>query len=90
MLDMWITGGGNNDAQWSNAEYDAVIKEIKATTDPQKRFELMHKAEDIIFADKMLCPIYYYVDIFMLNPKVEGFYSSPLGYKYFMYSTATK
>lgn len=30
-LDMWITGGGNNDAQWSNAEFDSLIKQIKSS-----------------------------------------------------------
>jgi oligopeptide transport system substrate-binding protein len=33
----------------------------------------MHQAEDIIFAESMLCPIYYYVDIYLLSQKVEGF-----------------
>jgi len=87
MLDMWITGGGNNDAQWSNAQYDALIAEAKKTDDPVKRFELMHKAEDLLFEESVLCPIYYYVDLFLLNQKVQGFYSSPLGYKYFMYTS---
>ena len=86
-LDMWITGSGNNDAQWSNTEYDALISQIKAETDTAKRFELMHKAEVIIFDEWMLCPIYYYVDIFLLSQKVDNFWSSPLGYKYFMYAT---
>ena len=90
MLDMWISGSGNNDAQWSNAQYDALIKEIKTTTDPAKRFELMHKAEDIIFSEWMLCPIYYYVDIYLLNTKVQGFHSSPLGFKYFMYTSVAE
>ncbi len=87
MLDMWITGGGNNDAQWSNAKYDSLIAQIKSSKDPAERYKLMHEAEDIIFAEKMLCPIYYYVDIFLLSEKLDGFYSSPLGYKYFMYAT---
>lgn len=86
MLDMWITGGGNNDAQWSNARYDELISKIKSSTDPEERFKMMHEAEDIIFEESMLCPIYYYVDLFLLNQKVEGFWSSPLGYKYFMYA----
>lgn len=86
-LDMWITNSGNNDAQWSNPEYDKLISQIKTETDTAKRFELMHKAEDMIFDDWMLCPIYYYVDIFVLNTKVENFWSSPLGFKYFMYAT---
>ena len=28
-LDMWITDGGNNQAGYSNAKYDALIKEAK-------------------------------------------------------------
>jgi oligopeptide transport system substrate-binding protein len=32
-----------------------------------------------------ICPIYYYTDIYMLKSNVEGFFSSPLGYKFFMY-----
>lgn len=82
-LDMWITDGGNNDAQWSNTEYDALIQEIKSTSDPEKRMADMHKAEDIIFDEWMLNPLYYYVDIYLLSEKVEGFYSSPLGFKFF-------
>ncbi|NLV36321.1 MAG: peptide ABC transporter substrate-binding protein [Clostridiaceae bacterium] len=87
MLDMWITDGGNNDAQWSNAQYDELISKVKSSTNPEERFKMMHEAEDIIFDESMLCPIYYYVDLFLLNQKVEGFWSSPLGYKYFMYAT---
>ena len=89
-LDMWVTGGGNNDAQWSNSEYDALIEQIKTTADTTERMQLMHKAEDLIFDDWMLCPIYYYVDIYMCSDKLQGAYSSPLGFKYFMYSTVTE
>ena len=86
-LDMWVTGSGNNDAQWSNKEYDAIIAQVKASSDKNERMQLMHQAEDTIFDEWMLCPIYYYVDIFLKSQKLQGFYSSPLGYKYFMYST---
>jgi len=86
-LDMWITDGGNNDAQWSNAEYDALISQIKASSDQAERMTLMHQAEDILFAEHVLCPIYYYVDIYLQSTTLEGVWSSPLGYKYFMYAT---
>lgn len=89
-LDMWTTNSGNNDAQWSNTEYDELIAKVKASSDRKERFELMHKAEDLLFKEWVLCPIYYYVDIYLINQKLEGFYSSPLGYKYFMYSTIKK
>lgn len=86
-LDMWITGSGNNDAQWSNKEYDELISRIKSSSDRKERMELMHRAEDMLFEEWILCPIYYYVDIYLKSEKLEGFYSSPLGYKYFMYTT---
>ncbi len=84
-LDMWITGGGNNDAQWSNAEYDELITKIKESSDAEERMAMMHQAEDLIFEDWMLCPIYYYVDIFMAKDTLQGWYTSPLGFKNFMY-----
>ncbi len=86
-LDMWVTGGGNNDAQWSNAEYDKLIKDIKVETDSAKRFEMMHKAEDIIFEESMLCPIMTYVDEYLQAPQLKNVRSSPLGFKYFMYAS---
>ncbi len=85
-LDMWVTGGGNNDAGWSNPQYDALIEEVRASSDRTKRMELMHQAEDLIFADSMLCPIYYSVDTYLQDADLEGVWASPLGYKYFMYA----
>ena len=86
-LSLFVTGGGNNDAQWSNADFDSLISKIIVETDRNNRYKMMHEAEDILMGDNAIAPIYYYVDIFMLSSKVEGFYSSPLGFKYFMYAT---
>lgn len=89
-LDMWVTGGGNNDAQWSNAEYDQLISEVKASSDATERMTKMHQAEDILFDEWVLCPIYYYVDLYLKSEKLQNVWSSPLGYKYFMYATIAK
>lgn len=86
-LSLFVTGGGNNDAQWSNADFDSLISKIIVETDRNNRYKMMHEAEDILMGDNAIAPIYYYVDIFMLSSKVEEFYSSPLGFKYFMYAT---
>ena len=76
LLDMWVTGGGSNHAQWSNPDYDALIKKIKSSSDQTERMALMHQAEDLIFADWMLCPLYYYVDIYLQSTKLEGTWAS--------------
>lgn len=89
-IDMWITGGGNNNAQWSNKEYDKIVSEIKSTTDSKERYAKMHEAEDILAKDMPIIPIYYYTDLYLISDKLEGMYTSPLGYKYFMYCTVTE
>ena len=67
--------------------YDVIIKAIKSCTDNTVRYELMHRAEDLLMSTGCICPIYYYTDTYMISKNVEGFFSNPLGYKYFMYCT---
>lgn len=65
--------------------YDVLISTIKGCTDNEKRYQLMHVAEDMLMETGCICPLYYYTDIYMISDKVEGFFSNPLGYKYLMY-----
>ena len=67
--------------------YDVLIKTIKGCTDNQKRYELMHRAEDLLMSTGAICPLYFYTDTYMISKNVKGFFSNPLGYKYFMYCT---
>ncbi|HPZ00847.1 MAG TPA: hypothetical protein PLS28_05210, partial [Clostridiales bacterium] len=67
--------------------YDVLISTIKGCTDENKRYEMMHYAEDLLMSTGCICPLYFYTDIYMLDKDVQGFYESPLGYKYFMYCT---
>ena len=87
---MWVTGGGNNDAQWSNTEYDKLISEIKSSTNQEERYQKMHEAEKILAEEMPVVPLYYYTDLMLVSEKLEGFYSSPLGYKFFMYTSVTE
>ncbi len=73
---------------WSET-YDVLIADIKTCTDVNTRYELMHRAEDLLMSTGCICPIYYYTDLYMISSNVKGFFSSPLGYKYFMYCTIT-
>ncbi len=87
-LDMWYTDGGNNDAQYSRAEYDAAIDAAKATADPAERMKQMHIAEDLIIGeDHALAPIYFYTQRYMLADDIEGMYHTPLGYFFFMHTS---
>ena len=86
-LDMWYTGGGNNDAQYSNPEYDALIDAAKATSDQTERMAAFHKAEDLLIGqDNVLAPIYFYTNPYMLSDNISGMYYTPLGYFFFGYT----
>ena len=65
--------------------YDVVISDIKSCTDIEKRYALMHKAEDLLMSTGTICPLYFYTDLYMLSKDVKGYFQNPLGYKYFMY-----
>lgn len=67
--------------------YDVLISDIKSESDNDKRYKLMHKAEDLLMSTGAICPLYFYTDIFMISKDVQGFFSIPLGYKFFMYCT---
>ena len=74
-----------SEPDWS--EYDALIAQIKSTTDFTEREALMHQAEDILMSTGCIVPIYYYNDIYMKKPTLEGMYSNAFGTKFFMYAT---
>ncbi len=86
-LDMWYTDGGNNDAQYSNKEYDAFIDAAKATSVQEERMKAFHDAEDLLMGtDSVHAPIYFYTQKYMLDDSISGMYYTPLGYFFFGYT----
>ena len=63
--------------------FDVLIDTIKKCSDQEKRFEMMHLAEDMLMETGALCPIYYYTMVYMLSKDVTGHAANPLGFNYF-------
>ncbi|MDD6682127.1 MAG: peptide ABC transporter substrate-binding protein [Clostridiales bacterium] len=70
--------------------YDVLINTIKSCTNNEARYAMMHIAEDMLMATGCIVPLYFYTDIYMIDDSIEGFFSNPLGYKYFMYCTVAE
>ena len=70
-LDMYVTGGGNNDLGFSNAEYDNYIKMAAEETDHNKRLDYFLKAEDILMDEMAVMPIYHYTNNNLVSPQVK-------------------
>ena len=85
-LDLWVTGGGNNDCGFSNARYDELIAAAKVETDSAKRLEMLREAEDILMDEMPILPIYYYTTVTAANENVEGVRISTLGKISFKYA----
>ncbi len=90
MYDMDLTPYGYDikveNGTWAET-YDVLISKITTCTDNEKRYAMMHLAEDMLMDTGCIVPLYFYTDIYMLDQSVQGFYSNPLGFKYFMHTT---
>ena len=72
-LDMFVTGGGNNNCGWSNKRYDELIALAAKETDGAKRFEQFREAETILIRDEMpICPLFNYVVIMFYSARLGG------------------
>jgi len=72
-LDMFVTGGGNNNTGWSNKRYDELIAAAGRENDRDKRFAIFREAEKILVTDEApICPLYYYVGIQFYDPERLG------------------
>ncbi len=67
-LDMFVTGGGNNDCGFANPAYDKYIADAERELDPKKRFDILRAAEHMLVSEEApVCPLYFYVGIQFYN-----------------------
>ncbi|KQL49805.1 ABC transporter substrate-binding protein [Brevibacillus choshinensis] len=71
-LDYYLGDSPNNRTGWVNKEYDALNMAAKVEQDPNKRFEMLHKAEEILMDDMPFIPIYHYQQNYLVKPGLEG------------------
>ncbi len=77
-LSLGETNNGNNHTNWSNAEYDALIKQAAVTLDPEARKAIFQKAETLLIDEMPVIPIYFYVTSRLIDDSVQGWYPSIL------------
>ena len=70
------------DGTWAET-YDVLINTINHESDQERRFRLMHLAEDIIMSTGCICPIYYHAKPYLLSDRVEGVWVHALGDTHF-------
>ncbi|HEY0004613.1 MAG TPA: peptide ABC transporter substrate-binding protein [Pyrinomonadaceae bacterium] len=75
-LNLFYTGGENG-AGWSHPEYDKILDEANRTLDPQKRYELLAKAESFLLDEMPVMPLATTATNWVKKPYVKGLYPNP-------------
>ncbi len=78
-LDIMQTGDGNNDRNFSNEKYDALLTRARTTTDPRERLSVLAEAERMLVEEELpMVPIFHYVSMYMFDPaKITGMSEHP-------------
>lgn len=82
-LGPWTTGGLFNEAKWSNADYDALMRRIEATAEPAMRRQLFAEAEAIFLRELPAIPLYFGTQVMLMHPSVKGWSGRPFGDRLF-------
>lgn len=82
-LPLLYTDDITNNANYSNADYDAAVDQIKVEKDPAKFAELVKKADEIASSEYAVLPLYYKAENFLLKDYVKGVYMTSSSNLYF-------
>lgn len=81
-LEILRGGHRKNDSGWHDARYDAALDLAAQTPDPAQRSQLLAGAEQRLFAETPVIPIYFYVSKHLVHPRVRGWTDNLLDYHY--------
>jgi oligopeptide transport system substrate-binding protein len=73
-LELWTCKSGNNNTNYCNPKFDALIDQARATRDNAERQQLYAQAEDMLTGpngDMPIMPIYWYTYVTQEKPSVE-------------------
>jgi oligopeptide transport system substrate-binding protein len=79
-LVLWLGDSGNNNTNWKNAKYDALIKKAERTPNTAARHKVYQQAENIISGPTgqlPVMPIYWYTFTALVKNHVKGFFINP-------------
>jgi oligopeptide transport system substrate-binding protein len=77
--DLWVTGGGHNNTDWSNPEYDKLIAFAKTSPDSKARAEAMFASEKILLEQGPIVPIYFRNGVYAMQPYLKGIVRNFIG-----------
>ncbi|MFB3226035.1 peptide ABC transporter substrate-binding protein [Exiguobacterium sp. PHA03] len=85
-LNLFTTGNPFNMMDYSNKQYDRLLKQAESELDQDKRLALLSKAESLLLDDQAISPVYQRKNAFLQNTEVKNLARHNVGtdisYKY--------
>jgi len=79
-LTLFQTGGGNNDGQYSNPEFDRLLAAEQQEKDIVARGKILMQAEAQLLRDHAVMPLYFFANPEMARPYVKGWVPNSISY----------
>jgi len=76
-LGLFVCGGGNNDIQYCNPDFDKLMAQAAGEPDQAKQVELYNQAQTILINDAALLPLRFGLSTYEVQPYVGGINSTP-------------
>jgi oligopeptide transport system substrate-binding protein len=76
-LGIFYSATGANGTGWYDPKYVALLDEANRTIDPQRRYQLLAQAEQILLDAQPVIPLTVGTTRMMKKPYVKGFYPNP-------------
>ncbi len=77
-FDLWETGGGNNDSNWGNPEYDRLLHSSLSAPNEAARYAVYQKMEKILLDEMPALPLFFYTRARLISPRVRGWVNTPI------------
>jgi len=80
-LNLWECKSGNNNTNYCNKKYDALVKQAESTQDTDQRYKLYGQLEAMLDGpngDMPILPIYWYTYTLQVKPNVQGMTINPM------------
>lgn len=81
-LQIMLTDAPSNMTGYSNPEFDRLVEQAGAQTDPVRRRQFLEQAESVLLSDHPIIPIYFFVSKHLVSPRVSGWQDNVLDYHY--------
>jgi len=71
-LEVFMTGGGNNDTGYTNPDYDRLLKSALGMPDQTARMDVYRQLDSMLTRDIPEIPLYFYKRVHLLSPRVKN------------------